>query len=157
MKLFNGDGEFRDIKQALLQEQRCFPPSVTIKISIAECTIDTKGHVRWRDRLLIPRHEPLQTALTHKAHDSPMTGHPGRESMLGILCRDFYWPQMSNMVRRFVRNCEICARTHVWHDKKTWIFKAITSARTISSRTFYRFHDRFTCWENSTALFNGND
>lgn len=120
------DGEFRDIKQAVLQNQRCFPPSVTTKISIAECSIDNNGNVRWRDRLLIPKYEPLQTALIHKVHDSPVTGHPGRESTLSILSRDFYWPKISNMVRQFVRNCDTCGRTHIWRDKKKGFSKTVT-------------------------------
>ena len=84
------DGEYRDIRRALTQENRCFPPSVKIKISIPECSIDKEGFVRWRERLLIPQYEPLQTALIHRAHDSPVTGHPGREVTLSILSRDFY-------------------------------------------------------------------
>ncbi|KAI0993189.1 hypothetical protein K3495_g14995, partial [Podosphaera aphanis] len=119
------DGEYRDIKSALKENQRCFPPSVTSKISISECSLDRNNHVRWRDRLLIPSYEPLQTALIHKAHDSPVTGHPGREVTLSILTRDFYWPRMSNMVRRFVRNCDVCGRTHVWRDKKRGFLKPL--------------------------------
>ena len=119
------DGQFRDIKKALFENQRCFPVSVSAKISIAECTIDENNKVRWRDRLLIPDYEPLQTALIHRAHDSPVTGHPGREITLSILSRDFYWPRMSTMVRRFVRNCDICGRTHVWRDKKRGFLKPL--------------------------------
>lgn len=119
------DGEFRDIREAMLQEKRCFPPSVTAKISISECSIDDKGCIRWRDRLLIPSYEPLQTTLIHKAHDSPITGHPGRDATLGILSREFYWPRMSHMVRKFVRNCDVCGRTHVWRDKKRGFLKPL--------------------------------
>lgn len=119
------DGTYRDIKKALVDKQRSFPPSVSIKISIAECSLDHMGHVRWRDRLLIPDYEPLQTAIIHKSHDSVVTGHPGREATLHILSRDFYWPKISNMVRRFVRNCDTCNRTHVWRDKKRGFLKPL--------------------------------
>ncbi|KAI0991352.1 hypothetical protein K3495_g16835, partial [Podosphaera aphanis] len=119
------DGQYRDIKNALLRGERCFPPSVTAKLSIAECQIDEKGYIRWRDRLFIPIYEPLQTALIHHAHDSPVTGHPGREATLSILSRDFYWPRMSNMIRQFVRNCDMCGRTHIWRDKKRGFLKPL--------------------------------
>lgn len=89
-KGLDSDGELRDIKSALESELRCFPPSVTSKISISECAIDECGFVRWRGRLLIPNYEPFQTALIHKAHDSPNTGHPGRDGTLSILRRDFF-------------------------------------------------------------------
>ncbi|KAI1005946.1 hypothetical protein K3495_g2275 [Podosphaera aphanis] len=96
-----------------------------MKISISECLIDSEGYVRWRDRLVVPKFEPLQTALIHKVHDSPITGHPGREGTLSILARHYYSPRMSNMVRRFVRNCEVCGRTHVWRDKKRGFLKPL--------------------------------
>ncbi|CAJ2661542.1 unnamed protein product [Trifolium pratense] len=119
------DGEFRDIRRALLDDKPCFPPSVQTKISISECSIDEKGCVRWRDRLLVPQYEPLQTELIHRSHDSPTTGHPGREVTLSILSRDFYWPRMSQMVRQFIRNCDVCGRTHVWRDKKRGFLKPL--------------------------------
>lgn len=112
-KCIKADGEYRDIKNAFFLKDRCFPPSVTAKMLIAECLIDKNGFVKWRDRLLVPIYEPLQTALIHKAHDSPLTGHPGRESTLSILSRDFHWPKMSNMIRQFVRNCDVCERTPI--------------------------------------------
>ena len=43
------DGEFRDIRKALVQEERCFPPSITSKISISECSINNDGFARWRN------------------------------------------------------------------------------------------------------------
>lgn len=119
------DGEYRDIREALRKDKRCFPPSVTSKISVAECLIDSNGHFRWRDRLLIPKYESLQTRLIQNAHDSPVTGQPGREATLSILNCDFYLPKMSNMVRQFVRNCDVCGRTHVWRDKKRGFLKAL--------------------------------
>lgn len=119
------DGEYRDIRKALLDNKPCFSPSVQTKKSISECSIDEKGCVGWRDRLLVPQYEPLQTELIHRSHDSPTTGYPGREVTLNILSRDFYWPRMNRMVWQFVRNCDVCGRTHVWRDKKRGFLKPL--------------------------------
>lgn len=94
-------------------------------MSIAECKLDNEGQVGWRDRPLIPTYEPLQTALVHKADDSPLTGYPGREATLSILNREFYWPRMSNMVRIFLRNCDVYERTHIWRYKKRVLHKPL--------------------------------
>lgn len=122
-----------------MQEERCFPPSITSKISISECSIDSDGFARWRDRLIIPRYEPLQTALIHRAHDSPTTGHPGRDATLSVLNRDFYWPRMSNMVRQFVRNCDTCGRTHIWRDKRRGFLKPLPVPERFHQELFIDF------------------
>lgn len=52
-------------------------------------------------------------------------GHPGRDSTLAILSRSYYWPQMSKMVRRFCRNCDICGRAHVWRSRKQGLLQPL--------------------------------
>ena len=43
-------------------------------------------------------------------HDSPMSGHLGREKTYLSLARDFYWPNQYKHVRKYCRACEICQR-----------------------------------------------
>lgn len=112
------DSEYRDMKKTLINRQRSFPPTVSVEISIAECTMNNIDHIKWRDRFLVPGYEPQQTTTTDRAHDSLVTGHPGREAILNIFSREFYRQNMGIMAKRFVRNCYICNRTHFWRDKK---------------------------------------
>lgn len=95
-----------------------FPSHLGLKTTLSECQIDHRGALCFRNRLWIPDWEPLRTALIQKTHDSHITGHPGRDSTLAILSRSFYWPCMSNMVRKFCRNCDVCGRSHVWRSKR---------------------------------------
>lgn len=101
-----------------------FPPTVKSKISISECTFDN-NLIKCRNQILVPNYEPLQMALIHRAHDSLNTGHPGREGSLSILSREFYWSRISDMVRRFIRNCDVCGRALVWRDKKRRFLKPL--------------------------------
>lgn len=89
-----------------------------MKVNRAECELDLQGALCFRKRLWIPNSEPLKTALTHKVHDSHISGHPGHNGTLAILSRSFYWPGMSTMVWQFCRNHDICGRAYVWRLKK---------------------------------------
>lgn len=106
------------IYNACQQGQRTFPSELNLKVSIGECQFDTRGALCFRNRIWIPNHEPLQTSLIQKTHDSHVTGHPGRNNTLAILSRSFYWPGMTNMVRKFCRNCDVCGRSHVWRSAR---------------------------------------
>ncbi|KAI0994170.1 hypothetical protein K3495_g14012 [Podosphaera aphanis] len=114
----NKDDKFREIYNAVLRGESLFPTQLGLKTSIGECEIDAREALCFRKRLWIPDWEPLQTALIQKTHDSHVTGHPGRNSTLAILSRSFFWPGLSNMVRRFCRNCDVCGRSHVWRTKR---------------------------------------
>lgn len=104
---------FRLLYETLWKDKEEFPSYIQLKISRSECEIDGRGALCFRKRLWIPSWELLQTALIQRTHDSHLTGHPGRNSTLAILSRTFYWPGMSQMVRKFCRNCDVCGRSHV--------------------------------------------
>jgi hypothetical protein len=113
------DDTFQQLYESLWKEERSFSPSCAEwKISIGECDLDGRGVLRFRKRVLIPRWEPLQTSLIQKTHDSHITGHPGRDTTFSMLRRGFHWPGMSQMVRRFCRNCDVCGRSHVWRERR---------------------------------------
>lgn len=107
------DKHFEKLYSSIWQDQRTFPTELGLKTSLSECTLDDRGALCFRKRLWVPEWEPLRTALIQKSHDSHVTGHPGRNNTLAIISRNFYWPKMSTMVRRFCRNCDVCGRSHV--------------------------------------------
>ena len=48
-KAIDSDGEYREIEQSIINDKRCFPPSIVSKLSISECTIGNDGFVRGDD------------------------------------------------------------------------------------------------------------
>ena len=110
------DHNYTDARQAVLNGERRFPAHLDLKASIAECRVDEDMLLLYRNRKWVPASEPLRTMLMQETHCSPAAGHPGREGTYKILARDFFWPGMSNDVRRFVRNCDVCGRTKPWRD-----------------------------------------
>jgi len=76
------------------------------------------GLCRWKDDLLwyqgkiwIPNEEKLRIELIHQHHDIPTTGHGGTAKTTELIQRKYYWPHMRDLIKRYVKNCDICHRT----------------------------------------------
>lgn len=104
---------------------RQIPPKWGLPISISECSVDDAGRLLWRDRIWIPYFEPLRTAIIQQCHDSALTGHPGRDLLKAIINRRFTWPGLSQDVRQFLPNCDICGSKAVWREKKRGLLKPL--------------------------------
>jgi hypothetical protein len=61
-----------------------------------------KGH-----RLYVPA-GPIRRELLKESHDSRWAGHPGRERMLALLSRSYYWPKMKEEVELYAKTCLVC-------------------------------------------------
>jgi hypothetical protein len=95
--------------QAVRDGARKFPRQAEApKTQIADCSLSAQGALQFRGRLWLPTWEPLTTAILQRVHDSPMSGHPGRNVLFKVLQRDYHWEFMSQDVKRFVRNCHQC-------------------------------------------------
>ena len=92
---------------------------------IGECSVDAAHRLRWLGRIWIPAFEPLLTRLIQSIHDSPLSGHPGRESTRELFAREYTWPGMTQDVRRFVRNCNTCDKSKIWREQKYGLLKPL--------------------------------
>lgn len=118
------DIDWNRARDAVSAGERSFPPDIALKYraNIAECTVAADNVLRGREnRIWVPDYEPLRTAILQQTHDSHLAGHPGRDTMVGILLRRWFWPKMRESVRRFVRNCDVCGRATVWREAKAGI------------------------------------
>lgn len=130
------DKEWRRARDAVQSGERGFPADIAkkMKVNIAECSVAADGILRGREnRIWVPDYEPLRTAIMQKTHDSHLTGHPGRDSMIGILLRRWFWPNMRESVRRFVRNCDVCGRSTVWREAKAGFLRSLPIPERIGS------------------------
>jgi hypothetical protein len=71
------------------------------------------------------RKQEQRCRIVQETHDSILTGHPGRNSLYAILSRQFFWPQMSDHVRRFCWNCEKCGANYVWQDHQQVLLRLL--------------------------------
>lgn len=118
------DPSYDDLLEAVKSGARKFPAHLGIKVSISECSLEG-GELMFRGRKWVPDYESLRTKLIQDTHDSIMTGHPGREATSAIMMRQFFWPNMLQDIRRFVRNCDVCCRNKAWRDRKHGFLKPL--------------------------------
>ena len=83
-------------------------------ITLAECT-ELNERLYYQGKRYVPDYEPLKIELLRRYHDSPLAGHPGSAKTLELISRDYYWPQLYLFVKRYIRNCRICARIKSSH------------------------------------------
>ena len=119
------DRAYQTISMALYENVRRLPSDIGVKTSLAECHLDERGLLRFRDRVWIPESEGLRTSLIQQTHDSHITGHPGRDATYTILSRRFFWPNIAKDVRRFLRNCAVCGRSTIWRETKHGLLKPL--------------------------------
>lgn len=110
--------------EAVMNRERQFPPELSLRMATGECSIE-KNILHYRERIWLPNHEPLTTAVIQKTHDSFLSGHPGRDATISLVGRKFFWPGYNQDIRRFVKNCDVCGRTTVWRDKKKGLLKPL--------------------------------
>lgn len=119
------NGRYWKIRHAVRTGQRSFPSAWRLAISISECEVDAVGRLMWRGRVWIPAYEPLRTMLVQKIHDSALAGHPGRDGLRELISREYTWPNLSNDVRRFVRNCHVCRSATAWREQRQGLLKPL--------------------------------
>ena len=59
-------------------------------------------------QILVP--EPLRIKILQRFHDSPYAGHLGTQKTVARIRRRYLWPQMTKMIREYVKKCAICAK-----------------------------------------------
>jgi hypothetical protein len=63
-----------------------------------------------KDGLIFIPTEELQLEILKQRHDSRTAGHFGIHKTVELITRDFWWPQLREMVSKYVQSCE-CVRS----------------------------------------------
>jgi transposase InsO family protein len=63
-----------------------------------------------RTRLYIPNDNELRTRILHECHDSPTSGHLGKDKTIASVKRRCYWPGMDAEIVQYVTSCDACQR-----------------------------------------------
>jgi len=99
------------ILDAVRAGDRRLPPDLAqLKIQLAECS-EQDGRLYVQGRLFVLTTTPLRLWLLRSCHDNVAAGHPGRAKTYELLSRNYFWPNMNQRVRRYVRNCYTCSRS----------------------------------------------
>ena len=75
--------------------------------------------------MLVFDNNDLRLRILRLAHDSLNANHSGKIKQYELVFRTYWWPELRNDVRRYVRNCHDCSRSKVSQDKKHELFKSL--------------------------------
>jgi hypothetical protein len=69
---------------------------------------ELNGLLYYKGKLYIPNNKELCARIIKTCHDTPITGHPGKQRMLKLVSRHYWWPKMGASVEQYVFGCDKC-------------------------------------------------
>jgi hypothetical protein len=71
-----------------------------------------KDHIFYdkNGKIYVTEDQALRLDILKLHHDTPITGHLGREKTLELVQRSYTWPGMSAFVKEYTNRCERCTR-----------------------------------------------
>ena len=78
-----------------------------------------EGLLYFRGRIYVLPTSDLHWQIVSLCHDTRITGHAGRFKTLELVSQNYWWPNMSRYVSRYVATCDSCLWTKVQHQRPT--------------------------------------
>ena len=83
-----------------------------IKSSLSDWKMEN-GKLFYPEQCYIPDSNGIRKLIMQEIHDSPMTGHPGRDTTLEMVQQHDWWPRLCHFIYEYVAGCAICQHNKV--------------------------------------------
>src|SRR6202161_2397273 len=97
--------ESEDQEEVIITALKDLKKSLTKSVRYSEWSLES-GLLYYRGKIYVPGIELRRRILT-LCHDSKLAGHPGRWKTLELVSRNYWWPQMSRYIGKYVSTCDM--------------------------------------------------
>jgi len=108
----------------------------------------SNGLLYFQGKIYVPDTSHLRRCIVALSHDSRLAGHGRRWKTLELVSRNYWWPQMSRYVGRYVSTCDMCLWT------KSFQHPLIGELHLF---LFHLLHGTLSVWTSSSSCHNLQD
>ena len=122
----NHNTTYQEVVEILEKSKaRSLLSQLKLQVSLSKYNINHQDYINYRNRTWVPEYEPLRTRLIQQAHDSILTGHPGRNKTYILVSHKYYWLNMSSDIKYYLRNYDVYGRAKAWRDRRNRLLKLL--------------------------------
>ena len=77
-----------------------------------------EGVVYMEGRIHILNNKKIREEILKENHNSVDVGHPEQQQMLELLKRNYWWPELKEDVKKYIKGCFRCQQNKVQYQKK---------------------------------------
>jgi len=112
-------GILKDIRMGMRDGEKDEPVAKAVRelqgssacsVKSAEWSL-SNGLLYFQGKIYVPDTSDIRRRIVMLSHDSRLACHSGRWKTLELVSRNYWWPQMSRYVRRYVSTCDMCLQT----------------------------------------------
>lgn len=96
---------YKTIRQGLEKSEKSQKQNYLDKYILEEIS----GLLLWKSDYWVVIPQQCQMEIIAELHDTKGSRHPGVKKTLAMVARTCYWPNMKQLVEKYVRTCETCA------------------------------------------------